>query len=322
MRVLREDASGGHGHDLGPERHLHLRRVHLGVRRRHDARFGPAPAAGRRPLRRYVPGHALAGNRPPCPPRGGQACRRARDGRARPGDRAGKPAYPARAVREPFRARGGPGRGQARPFGGRVQPLQAHQPGRGCRRGGRGAGQEQHHAPRPHRLRQDAFGPDARAHAPGAVRHRGRHHAHRGGLCGRGRGEHPLEAHHGGRLRRAAGRDRHHLHRRDRQDRAQGGEPVHHARRFGRGRATGAAQDRGRLRGQRAPAGRAQASPAGTHPHRHDEHPVHPGRGVRGPGRHRGPARGQERAGLRRRAAGKQEAGGSRSFWRRCFRKT
>ena len=91
-------------------------------------------AAGRRPLRRYVPGHALAGNRPPCPPRGGQACRRARDGRARPGDRAGKPAYPARAVREPFRARGGPGRGQARPFGGRVQPLQAHQPGRGCRR--------------------------------------------------------------------------------------------------------------------------------------------------------------------------------------------
>ena len=53
-----------------------------------------------------------------------------------------------------------------------------------------------------------------------ALRHRGRHHAHRGGLCGRGRGEHPPEAHHGGRLRCAAGRDRHHLHRRDRQDRA------------------------------------------------------------------------------------------------------
>ena len=40
------------------------------------------------------------------------------------------------------------------------------------------------------------------------------------------------------------------------------------------------------------PAGRPQAPPAGAHPHRHDEHPVHLGRRVRGPGRHRGPARG------------------------------
>ena len=30
----------------------------------------------------------------------------------------------------------------------------------------------------------------------GALRHRGRHHAHRGGIRGRGRGEHPAQAHH------------------------------------------------------------------------------------------------------------------------------
>ena len=48
----------------------------------------------------------------------------------------------------------------------------------------------------PHRFGQDALGPDACAHAEGAVRHRGRHHAHRGGLRGRGRGEHPAQAHH------------------------------------------------------------------------------------------------------------------------------
>ena len=60
--------------------------------------------------------------------------------------------------------------------------------------------------------------------------------------------------------------------------------------------------------GLRAAAGRAQAPPAGTHPHRHDEHPVHPGRCVRRPGRHHRPARRKERSGLLFRAAREQEA--------------
>ena len=280
---------------------------------------GPAPAAGRRASR------ASTCPRPPRPRQGtarharrggagGAHARRARR-RTRPTRRPCWEACPPRTscTRTSPSTWWARKSRQARPLGGRVQPLQAHQPGRGRRRGGRGAGQEQHHAARSHRFRQDASGPDARPHAAGAVRHRGRHHAHRGGLRGRGRGEHPVEAHHGGGLRHPPRRDRHRLHRRDRQDRPQGGEPLHHARRVGRGRAAGAAQDRGRLRGQRAPAGRAQAPPAGTHPHRHHEHPVHPGRGVRGAGRHRGAARGQERPGLRRRAAGKQEAGRSRA---------
>ena len=75
-------------------------------------------------------------------------------------------------------------------------------------------------------------------------------------------------------------------------DRPQGREPLHHPRRIGRGRPAGAPQDRRGLRGERASPGRPQAPPAGAHPHRHDEHPVHLGRRLRGPGRHRGPARG------------------------------
>ncbi len=55
------------------------------------------------------------------------------------------------------------------------------------------------------------FGPDARAHAPGAVRHRGRHHAHRGGLRRRRCGEYPPASSAGGGLRRGARRTRHHL---------------------------------------------------------------------------------------------------------------
>ena len=90
--------------------------------------------------------------------------------------------------------------------------------------------------------------------------------------------------------------DRHHLHRRDRQGGPQGREPVHHARRVRRGRAAGAPEDRGGHGGERPAAGRPQASPAGAHPYRHHEHPVHPGRRVRGPGRHHRRPRGQEGA--------------------------
>ncbi len=56
------------------------------------------------------------------------------------------------------------------------------------------AQQEQHPADRPHRLRQDAAGADAGAHARRAVRDGRRHHAHRGRLRGRGRREHHPEA--------------------------------------------------------------------------------------------------------------------------------
>ena len=66
-----------------------------------------------------------------------------------------------------------------------------------------------------------------------------------------------------------------------------------------RGRAAGAAQDpRGHGR-QRAAAGRPQASPPGLHPDRHDEHPVHLRRRVRGPREDRRGARRQADDGLR-----------------------
>ncbi len=74
-------------------------------------------------------------------------------------------------------------------------------------------------------------------------------------------------------------------------------EPEHHARRLGRGRAAGAAQDPRGHGGQRAAAGRAQASAAGIHPDQHQGHPVHLRRRVRRPGKdHRGPHRASGRS--------------------------
>ena len=148
----------------------------------------------------------------------------------------------------------------------------------------RRAGQVQHPAARPHRLRQDAAGPDAGPHAQRALRHRRRHRPHRGRLRRRGRREHPPQADPGRRLRRQEGRDRHHLHRRDRQDRPQEREPVDHPRRLGRGRAAGAAQDPGGHHRLGAAPGGPQAPPPGVHPDRHHQHPVHLRRGLR---RHR-----------------------------------
>ena len=75
---------------------------------------------------------------------------------------------------------------------------------------------------------------------------------------------------------------RHHLHRRDRQDHAQVGKPQHHARRLRRRRPAGAAEDPGRHGRQCPAAGRAQAPAAGVRPDRHDQHPVHLRRRVRG----------------------------------------
>ena len=125
----------------------------------------------------------------------------------------------------------------------------------------RRAGQVEHPAARPHRLRQDAAGPDAGPHAQRAVRHRRRHRAHRGRLRRRGRREHPAQADPGRRLRRQEGRDRHHLHRRDRQDRPQEREPVDHPGRLGRGRAAGAAEDPGGHHRVGAAPGRAASTP-------------------------------------------------------------
>ena len=124
----------------------------------------------------------------------------------------------------------------------------------------RRAGQVQHPAGRPDRLRQDAAGADAGAHPRRAVHDGRRHHAHRSRLRRRGCREHHPEAAAERRLQRRAGAARHRLHRRGRQDQPQVGQPVDHARRVGRGRAAGAAQDHGRHGRLRAAAGRPQAS--------------------------------------------------------------
>ena len=175
--------------------------------------------------------------------------------------------------------------GQARPVGRRVQPLQAPAPQGKGQEGRRRAHQEQHPADRPHRLGQDAAGPDAGAHARRAVRHGRRHHADRSRLRGRRRREHHPEAAAKLQLRGRAGPARHRLHRRDRQDFAQVRQPLHHPRRVGRGRAAGAAEADRRHHGQRAAAGRAQAPQPGFPADRHDQHPVHLRRRFLGPGK-------------------------------------
>ncbi len=136
---------------------------------------------------------------------------------------------------------------------------------------------------RSHRLRQDAAGADARAHLQCAVRDRRRDCADRGGLCRRGRREHPAQADPGRRLRRQEGRDRDHLHRRGRQDRAQGRQSLDHSRRLRRGCAAGAAEDPRGHAGIGASAGGSQASPSGVPDDRHDQHPLHLRRRVRAP---------------------------------------
>jgi hypothetical protein len=178
---------------------------------------------------------------------------------------------------------------QEDPLRGRAQPLQARVLRRGPDRR-RGDRQEQHPAHRSHRLGQDALGPDSGPHSQGALRHRRRHHPDRGGLCGRGCGEHPGPAPAERGLRHRVRLPGHHLHRRDRQDRAQGRQPVHHPRRVRRGRAAGPAEDHRGHRGQHPAQGGAQASPAGIHPHEHGQHPVHRGRSLHWSGEDRAAA--------------------------------
>ena len=142
----------------------------------------------------------------------------------------------------------------------RLQPLQAHQFPLQRTRFRRGARQEQHPLDRPHRRGQDAPGPDPGPDSRRPLHHRRRHHAHRSGLRGRGRGEHSGPPAPGRGLQRLGVRARHRLHRRDRQDRPEVREPQHHPRRLGRRGAAGAPQDpRGHHR-QRSPPGGPQAS--------------------------------------------------------------
>ena len=137
---------------------------------------------------------------------------------------------PAEIKYGPRSVRRRPGARQEDPRRRRAQPLQAHRVRRRRRR--RRAAEVEHPPDRPHRLGQDAPGPDAGQDAAGAVHHRRCHHADRGRLRRRGRREHHPAPAPGGGLRRRARRARHRLHRRDRQDRAQVREPVDHARRL------------------------------------------------------------------------------------------
>ena len=137
------------------------------------------------------------------------------------------------------------------------QPLQAHQLDRQERRCR--AREIEHHADRPHRLRQDAAGADPGAHPRRAVHDGRRHHPDRSRLCRRGRREHHPQAAAERRLQCRARAARHRLYRRSRQDLPQVRQPVDHPRRVGRGRAAGPAQDHGR-HGRLASRRRAAAS--------------------------------------------------------------
>ena len=114
------------------------------------------------------------------------------------------------------RLRDRPALRQARAVGRRPQPLQA--PGACRQEQRRRAGEVEHPADRPDRLRQDAARADAGAHHRRALHHGRRDDADRSRLCRRGRREHHPEAAAVGRLQCRAGPARHRLHRRDRQD--------------------------------------------------------------------------------------------------------
>ena len=101
-------------------------------------------------------------------------------------------------------------------LGRRAQPLQAAEPRGEQQR--RRAGEVEHPADRPDRLRQDAARADARPHPRRAVHDGRRDDADRSRLCRRGRREHHPEAAAVGRLQCRAGAARHRLHRRGRQD--------------------------------------------------------------------------------------------------------
>ena len=141
-----------------PRSHLDLRQVYCPVAAHHCHRE-PAARAG-------------SASQPPQEPESKNTLAEARRVRHRPG------------ARQEGAVRGG------------LQPLQAHLVGDGIGRG-RGAGEDQHTACRPHGLRQDPAGPNPGACSGRPVLHRGRHLRHGGRLRGRGRGEHPASPHTG-----------------------------------------------------------------------------------------------------------------------------
>ena len=269
MLPLRQNQRAGEeAHRRPPRRGL--LRLHRPLQRDPDERAGPPAGGGRGPREHDS-------RRPPDLPHR----RKARLRRRRP------EAARDRGVHEPVHR--GPGAGQARRLGRRLQPLQAC-PGSRDRR--RRDPEEQRPDRRPHRPRARRSSAQTLARMlKRPPRHRRRDRPHRGGLRGRGRREHPPQALAGGRAHRPSQpqggrRARHHLRRRDRQDRSQGGEHEHHPRRERRGRPAGPPEDPGGHRRQHPPAGRPQAPEPGVHPDRHEGHPVHRGRRVRG---HRGP---------------------------------
>ena len=172
-------------------------------------------------------------------------------------------------------------------------------------------------ADRPLRLGEDPPG-QGPGRVPGRpLRHRRRHHADRGRLCRRGRGERPPQApprRQHGRAGRPAG-DR--LHRRDRQAR-RGPCPRHEGHAAGRP-ARPAEDDRGDGR-QRAPERRLQEPDGARHPVRHDQRAVHLRRGLRRPGGDHRPAAGP--GGVRVRPAGRSRRKSRRACSATSCRKT
>ena len=208
---------------------------------------------------------------------------------------------------------------QARAVGRRPQPLQA---ARACQQEQRRrAGEVEHPADGPDRLRQDAARADAGPHHRRALHHGRRHDADRSRLRRRGRREHHPEAAAGRRLQCRAGAARHRLYRRDRQDFAQVRQSLDHPRRVGRGRAAGAAEDHGRHGRLGSAAGRPQASAAGIPAGRHRQHPVHLRRRLRRPRQDHLRPRPQDLDRLRRHGRSRRRTGAPASCSARSSRK-
>ena len=131
---------------------------------------------------------------------------------------------PARDQDGPRRVRDRAGAREEDPRGRGPQPLQAHRRARSGRTTSSSASRTSCCSAPPAAARRCS--PRRSRDPQRAVRHRRRHHPHRGRLRRRGRREHHRHAAPERRPRHRARAARHRLHRRDRQDRAQEREPV------------------------------------------------------------------------------------------------